>query len=65
MTDIPESILEELAKFAASNATEEVATMADLFAERVDDMDGPDALRAFAASIRATSNRVWPMGGMQ
>ena len=62
----PDEIMRQMAKLAMEQATEFFAGMADRFAaemERKPPVTGHEALRAFAAAIRATNAKQFPSSG--
>jgi hypothetical protein len=62
----PHEIMEAMSKLALEAAMSQIARQAETFAASptVTQMNGRDALLAFAAAMRDTNAKVWPTEGM-
>lgn len=61
----PEAVMREMAKLAMEQAMQTIAAQCDHFAAdpRMLDLNGQQALKAFANSMRSTNGIVWPKVG--
>ena len=60
----PEEIMREMARLALEQATTYFAEMAETMAAASNELTGPQALLAFAAAIRNTNAKTWPVKDM-
>lgn len=66
MTTPVEKMMENMAKIAIERATETLCMAAEQFAPSARDLNGEEALLAFARAIRITNSKVFePEGALQ
>ena len=61
--EISETTMREMAKIALEQAMETIAGLAEKMAPESKILDGEQALIAFAAAMRSSNGKTWPIKG--